>query len=95
MFSRSLDKDMVRRVADVAHINLSEEEIERYIHQFEQILETFKELEEVEIKDTEPSFHPIKIFDIMRKDHEIKWVWDPFSNTEDKEKDYFRGPKIT
>ena len=94
MSEKPLEKETVRRVADVAHINLTDEEVEQYVQQFKYILETFKELDEVDTNGVKPSYHPLPLKSIVRDDKVKEWPWDPFSNTKHREKDYFRGPRI-
>lgn len=90
-----LDKDLVRHVVEVARLQLSDEELERYSEQLETILQAFKEIDEVDTEDVEPSFHPIPLENVLRDDVAEDWDWDPLANTEHKEKHHFRGPKIT
>ena len=85
---------MVRRVAEAARLNLTDKELERYEQQLKVILEAFRELDEVDTKGVEPSFHPIELEDVLREDKASKWVWDPLANSEHKEDGYFRGPRI-
>ena len=90
-----LDKDLVRHVAEVAHLELTDKELEWYSKQLETILQAFKEIDEVDTENIEPSFHPIPLENVLREDVAEDWDWTPLSNTEHKEKLYFRGPKIT
>jgi aspartyl-tRNA(Asn)/glutamyl-tRNA(Gln) amidotransferase subunit C len=85
---------MVRRVAEAARLNLTDEELERYEQQLKVILEAFRMLDEVDTEGVEPSFHPVELMDVLREDKASEWVWDPLANTEHKEDGYFRGPRI-
>jgi len=89
-----IDSGMVRRVAEAARLNLTDEELERYQQQLKVILEAFRELDEVDTEGVEPSFHPILLEDVLREDKPSKWSWDPLANSEHKEDGYFRGPRI-
>ncbi len=85
---------MVRRVAEAAHLNLSDDELDRYEKQLKVILEAFRELDEVDTQGVEPSYHPITLMDVLRDDEARGWSWDPLANTEHREDGYFRGPRI-
>jgi len=85
---------MVRRVAEAARLNLTDEELERYGQQLKVILEAFRMLDEVDTEGVEPSFHPVELEDVLREDEPSKWSWDPLANSEHKEDGYFRGPRI-
>ena len=89
-----IDKELVNRVSGNARLKLSEEEIEKFAKQLEDILEAFKSLDEVSVEKVKPSFHPQEISDIYREDKAEKFDWDPLANTKHKEKKYFKGPKI-
>jgi aspartyl-tRNA(Asn)/glutamyl-tRNA(Gln) amidotransferase subunit C len=92
--SKALDKALVAKLAEIARLELSEEEKERYSEQLKVIIEAFRELDEVDTSNVEPSFHPLEIADVMRDDVVEEWDWDPLSNSKHKEGRYLRGPKI-
>lgn len=94
MTSKALDKALVAKLAEIARLELSEEEKERYSEQLKVIIEAFRELDEVDTSNVEPSFHPLEIADVMRDDVVEEWDWDPLSNSKHKEGRYLRGPKI-
>lgn len=89
-----IDKELVNRVSSNARLKLSEEEIEKFTKQLEDILTAFKSLDEVNTDKVKPSFHPQEISDIYREDKAEKFDWDPLSNTKHKEGKYFKGPRI-
>lgn len=89
-----LNVELVRRITEASHINLNKEELEKFVKQFKIILETFKELDQVDTDDVRPCFHPIEFENILREDLAKKWDWKPLSNTIHKEKSYIKGPRI-
>jgi len=91
-----INKEIVRHVAELARLKLSEKEIEKYSEQFEQILKAFKILDEVDTEDVEPSFHPLEIKNVFREDEVESGLSQEKAllNTEHKEKGYFKGPRI-
>jgi len=89
-----IDEKLVDHVAKIARVNLTEQEIEKFSKQLENILQAFKELDEVDTSGVEPSFHPQELKNVWREDKVKSWKWDPLENTKHKEKKYFKGPKI-
>lgn len=84
----------VERVARIARLDLTAHEKEKLEKQLNDILEAFSKINEINIDGIEPSFHPIKMENVMRDDDSESFEWDPFSNTKNKEGKYFKGPKI-
>ncbi|MCW4050981.1 MAG: Asp-tRNA(Asn)/Glu-tRNA(Gln) amidotransferase subunit GatC [Candidatus Bathyarchaeota archaeon] len=95
MSSTVIDRDLVRRVAEAAHIKLTDEELDKYAHQMKAIVEAFTELDQVDTEGVEPSFHPIELENVLREDEPRDWAWNPLGNTVHKENKYFKGPRIT
>jgi len=82
-----VDIETVQKVADNARIKLDEEEAEEFREDFENILEKFSSLDEVDTEDVEPSFHPIEVDSKTRED-EVEETLDKeevFRNTENDE----------
>lgn len=92
--SSEVDKSLVIYLAEVARLKLSEEEVEKFSEQLKAIVGAFKELDEVDTENVDPSFHPLKLPVILREDLSEKWLWDPLANTIHKEGKYFKGPRI-
>lgn len=89
-----IDEQLVKRVAENARLKLSEHELEKFTKQLEDILKAFKEIDKVDTDNVKPSFHPQEIKNVFREDKAKEWKWEPLSNTEHKEKKYFKGPRI-
>lgn len=89
------EKD-VRYVANLANLQLSDEEVELYTKDLSRILEYMDLLNEVDTTGVEPLNHVIELKSRLRKD-EAK---DPLShedalkNAPDADSDYFRVPKV-
>jgi aspartyl-tRNA(Asn)/glutamyl-tRNA(Gln) amidotransferase subunit C len=89
-----IDKQLVKRVAENSRLKLSEQELEKFTKQLEDILKSFKEIDKVDTDKVKPSFHPQEIKNVFREDKVKEWKWDPLANTKHKEKKYFKGPRI-
>jgi aspartyl-tRNA(Asn)/glutamyl-tRNA(Gln) amidotransferase subunit C len=62
-----MDKETVGRVARIAHLNLTEEELERYSKDLEEILDYFQLLDEAPGEDSQ-GFNPVEVADVLRED---------------------------
>jgi len=91
----SIDRDAVRRVAEHARLQLTDEELDRYARQLKVILDAFSELDAVDTSGVEPSYHPVAAEGVLRDDEPRRWEWDSFLNSGHREGEHFRGPRIT
>ncbi|MFB6292187.1 MAG: Asp-tRNA(Asn)/Glu-tRNA(Gln) amidotransferase subunit GatC [Candidatus Nanohaloarchaea archaeon] len=91
-----VDKNQVERVADNARLEIPEEELGSFVDDFEDILEMFQKLEDVDTEDVEPAFHPIDVEPGTREDEEEETLDrdEVFQNTENVEEDQFKGPSV-
>jgi aspartyl-tRNA(Asn)/glutamyl-tRNA(Gln) amidotransferase subunit C len=90
----AVTRELVKRLAKVACLNLTPEETGRYAQQLSVILDAFKELDQVDTEGVEPSYHPFELEDALREDEPEKWRWDPLANVADAEGRRIRGPRI-
>jgi len=90
-----IDKELVKKVADLARLELSEKEIEKFVPELKDILNAFSKLDEVDTKDVKPSFQPVELKNLMRED-KVKECLNQekaLENSENKKEGYFKGPK--
>ena len=92
----SVTKKDVNYVADLARLQLSEEETESLVNDMNQILDYMTTLEELDTSDVEPLEHVIDLEYRLRNDkakeplsHE-----DALKNAPDADTDYFRVPRV-
>ena len=90
-----IDEKTVLKVAQIARINLTEEEAKKFAKDLQNVLEAFETLESVDTKGIKPSFQPIEIKNVLREDTVEKSLTqkEALSNTKNKESGYFKGPK--
>ena len=62
-----IDREKIERVAKISRLRLTQEEEERFLSDFKEILSAFSMLDEVEA-DCDPAFHPIEIKNYLRED---------------------------
>lgn len=90
-----IDAELVKKVAKTARLELSEEEVKRFVPQCKEILGFFSELSAADVAGVEPSFLPVPIKNVMREDLPRPSLSqeDALGNTPHKKDGYFRGPR--
>jgi len=89
-----MDRKTVEMVAKVAHLALSEEELDRYCRDLGEILDYFKTLDESP-EEEGYGVNPIEIADILRDDEPGIFI-DPYELLKDMKTydNYVRGPRL-
>lgn len=89
------EKD-VRYVANLANLQLSQEEVEMYTNDLSRILDYMELLNEVDTTGVEPLDHVIELDSRLRKDEAKEPLSheDALKNAPDADSDYFRVPKV-
>ena len=92
----SVTKEDVKYVADLAHLQLTEEESESLVSDMNQILDYMTTLEEVDTSDVEPLEHVIDLEYRLRDDKAGEPVdhEKALKNAPDADTDYFRVPRV-
>ena len=82
----------VRNVADLARVDLSEEEVEEFAEQFAEVLADFDELDEVPEVEGEPD-----LVNVMRDDEIEEGLTqeEALRNATETEDGYFKGPRVS
>ncbi len=88
-----INKELLDHICVISRLSLTEQEKSLYIKQLSQVLDVFKQLDEVKA-DVAPSFQPYKFENVWRDDAAASTKWDPLSNAKQKENGYFKGPRI-
>ncbi|MGM5482642.1 MAG: Asp-tRNA(Asn)/Glu-tRNA(Gln) amidotransferase subunit GatC [Nanobdellota archaeon] len=89
-----IDKSLIKHVAELARINLTEDEVEEFTPQLREVFKHCEKISEIDTRDIEPSFQPIKIRDSLRDDiiEDSLSQKEALRNTKHKKDGYFRGP---
>lgn len=89
-----VDKEDVRKVAENARLEISDEEAGDFVEDFEQILDVFDQLGEIDTEDVEPAFHPVEVEPETRSDSQEECLDTEqiFANTGNEEEGKFKGP---
>jgi aspartyl-tRNA(Asn)/glutamyl-tRNA(Gln) amidotransferase subunit C len=88
----TVDDEEVSHVAELARVDLDEEELELFAEQFADILEYFDALDEVPELDPEP-----ELANVMRPDEVEEGLTqaEALRNAPETEDGYFKGPKVS
>ncbi|MCK4714791.1 MAG: Asp-tRNA(Asn)/Glu-tRNA(Gln) amidotransferase subunit GatC [Candidatus Aenigmarchaeota archaeon] len=92
----TVDKDMVKKVAALARIELSDKEAEGFRKDLEEILSAFRTLQRIPTKGVKPTFHPVEVRGVLREDKvEPSILRDRLlKNLKNKEDGYIKGPRV-
>jgi len=86
----------IRYTADLARLQITDEEAERYSSQLSKIIGYIETLQEVDVSGIEPTAHAAPVFDVMRDDisREGFSVEEALSNAPQKTADQFLVTKV-
>ena len=90
----AITREEVLRVARLARLELSDDEVARLQEQLSAILEAVSKVSELDLGDVPPTSHPLEIANAWAEDepHECLSVDEAFANAPDSEGDLFRTP---
>ncbi len=95
--AKIIDNQTVKRVALLSRLSLSDAELALYVRQLASILSYIDKLNEVDIKDVQPTSHALPTLkNVFRKDilkPSLK-TEDALKNAPSKEGAFFKVPKI-
>tara|TARA_Y100001968_G_scaffold124884_1_gene113856 strand:+ start:734 stop:1021 length:288 start_codon:yes stop_codon:yes gene_type:complete len=86
----------VRKVAKLARLELTEDQIEIYTSQLEDILSYVDQLQEIDTQDIPPTTRAVEVVNSMREDivEDNSTREDILKQAPHREGDFFRVPKI-
>jgi aspartyl-tRNA(Asn)/glutamyl-tRNA(Gln) amidotransferase subunit C len=94
---KRLTKKTVEHMAWLAKIKLSESEKSLFSKQLSKILDYFKQIDEVDTSEVEPTYHSIDVINMVRND-----IVEPslskkqtLANASKKKEGYFKAPRIS
>ena len=92
MTTEPVDRADVERVADLARVELSEDDLEAFTEQFQEILEYFDALEDVPDVEAEPD-----LVNVMRTDEVQESLSQDaaLQNAAEAEDGRFKGPRVS
>ena len=86
----------VEHISCLASIKISDEEKEKFVEQFNSILEYFHQLDEVDTEGIEPTYRVVDLANIFRDDISCKSLTseEALKNAPRRENGYFKSPRI-
>ena len=91
----SIDNSVVKKIANLSKINLSEKELENQKHELNKILDWVDDLKKVDTKMVEPMLSVFNENMKMRDDKvELTKTDEILSNAPDKKENFFVVPKV-
>jgi aspartyl-tRNA(Asn)/glutamyl-tRNA(Gln) amidotransferase subunit C len=90
-----IDRKLIEKVAEVARLKLTEDEIKKFLPQLKDALNAFSEISSINTDNVKPSFHPLPLSNVVRDDtpRECLSQEDALSLTMHKKDGYFKGPR--
>jgi aspartyl-tRNA(Asn)/glutamyl-tRNA(Gln) amidotransferase subunit C len=90
----AISREQVLHVAKLAHLDLTEEEVERFREQLSAILEAVSKVSELDLADVPPTSHPLDLVNVWREDEPRPSLSldEAFANAPAREDDFFRVP---
>ncbi len=91
-----ITKEEVKKVAQLARLELHEGEINNHAEQLEKILEYIKQLEKIETDDVPCTTRAIEVVNVFRKDERRNFdcTEEILELSPSREDQYFKVPKI-
>ena len=91
-----IDTELIKHVAEVSRLNLTNQEINEFLPQLKEILDAFSEIQKADTKNIEPSYHAVPLKNSLRDDKlgkclDNKTALENSPNTKDG---YFKGPRV-
>ncbi len=90
-----INESVVRHVAQISRLNLTDDEIKKFTPELGEILKFFSQLGEVDTAHVAPSFQPVPLGNALRDDVIGTCVLpdEALALTMHKRDGYFKGPK--
>jgi aspartyl-tRNA(Asn)/glutamyl-tRNA(Gln) amidotransferase subunit C len=89
-----IDRETLLHVANLARLELREEELERLGAQLNDILAAVSKVSELDLAEVPPTSHPLDVVNVWAEDepHESLTVEEAFANAPEREGNFFRVP---
>lgn len=92
-----ISRDDVLKLAKLTHLELTEQEIEKYIREIEEILGYVEQLQAVKLDNVPPTNQVTGLSSVMREDKPIKYQASPadlLKNVPATEKNYIKVRRV-
>lgn len=91
-----MSKDQVKHVAELARLNVTDDEVAMFEEQLSDIIAYVEKLNEVDTTDVKPTRHVLEMTNVMRKDKTEKGLTqeEALGNAPSKQDGQFKVPSI-
>tara|TARA_Y100000814_G_C12293038_1_gene389136 strand:- start:366 stop:671 length:306 start_codon:yes stop_codon:yes gene_type:complete len=91
-----VNRDEILKIASLAKLDLSDEEVSLYTDQINEILEYMNQLDELDTEDIEPLSHVLDQINMTRKDEQTPSLprEEALKNAPKSDDDYFIVPNV-
>ena len=89
---KRISRDEVKKVAQLARLELNENQIQNHAEQLEKILDYIKQLEKINTENIPCTTRAIEVVNVLRKDY--KNSEELLELAPSRESDFFKVPKI-
>jgi aspartyl-tRNA(Asn)/glutamyl-tRNA(Gln) amidotransferase subunit C len=92
----TITKEQVKHVANLARLEITEEEAEMFTDNLTAIISFAEQLNELDTDEIEPTTHVLDLKNVMRKDEPRQWITreEALKNAPDHKDGQFRVPSI-
>ncbi|MBA3926868.1 Asp-tRNA(Asn)/Glu-tRNA(Gln) amidotransferase subunit GatC [Listeria rustica] len=92
----TISKETVERVANLARLEVSDQEAENFAKQLGNIIHMVEKLDELDTANVEPTSHAIEVSNVLREDKSIAGLprEEVLKNAPDKQDGMFKVPTI-
>jgi aspartyl-tRNA(Asn)/glutamyl-tRNA(Gln) amidotransferase subunit C len=90
-----VDEETLKHVAEMARVNLTDNEVEKFLPQLNEIIEMFSAISKVDTSGVKPSFQPVELKNSLRDDEETECLTqeEALKNSDQTKNGYFKGPR--
>lgn len=92
----AVTKKDVEKIAELAKLKFSDEELENFTPQMNEILSYMDKLNELDTEDVKPLSHPVEQINVFREDELKSSISneEALKNSPDKTDSHFKVPKV-
>lgn len=92
----AVEKKEVEKIAELARLKFSNEELVSFTYQMNNILAYMDKLNELDTKNVQPLSHPVEQINVFREDliKESISTEDALKNAPDRDEKFFKVPKV-
>jgi aspartyl-tRNA(Asn)/glutamyl-tRNA(Gln) amidotransferase subunit C len=93
---KKIDRQLIRHIARLSRIELTEEETKEFLGQLSDILAYFDKLSELDTDNTEPQSHAVELNNVLADDTVLETLTtdQALANAPDRDGPFFKVPKV-